>query len=116
MRLLSEALSACLDSHTSCRKGSEDGWLPSRLIEIEESNHVRVVSRGQVQPNVPNGIIEYFTLSHVWGSEPFLTLTTENIAHLAQGIQVSTLPKCFQDAIATTKSFGRKYLWIDSLW
>lgn len=61
---------------------------------------------------------QYFTPSHRWGlqtsSEPIkLTRTTEG--ELTRGLNVSKLPKTFQDAVDVTRRLGKAFLWIDSL-
>ncbi|KAH8809995.1 heterokaryon incompatibility protein-domain-containing protein [Hyaloscypha sp. PMI_1271] len=55
------------------------------------------------------------TLSHCWGSLQILTTKKDNLNAHKQGIDLTTLPKTFQDAIEVTRSIGIKYLWIDSL-
>lgn len=55
------------------------------------------------------------TLSHCWGTEDFLKLTTDNMATFQDAIPVHELRQVFQDAINVTRSMGQTYLWIDSL-
>ena len=55
------------------------------------------------------------TLSHTWGTAEFIKLTKSTSQSLQYGFQSTDLPKTFRDAIAITKKFGVKYLWIDSL-
>ncbi|RYP56080.1 hypothetical protein DL771_012143 [Monosporascus sp. 5C6A] len=59
----------------------------------------------------------YFTLSYVWGKEPFLKLTRENYSLLTmnEGLANGNLPQTFVDAIHITRLFGERYLWIDAL-
>ena len=60
--------------------------------------------------------LRYMTLSHCWGSQPFLKLTQSNIGQLKESISISELPKTFQDAVIVTAIwFQCDYLWIDSL-
>jgi hypothetical protein len=62
---------------------------------------------------------QYACLSYVWGSTPFLTLTTENEAQLrTPGILVSstiTLPKTIKDAIELVRHSSVRFVWIDAL-
>jgi hypothetical protein len=58
------------------------------------------------------------TLSRCWGTSSNVqrTITTsENLEARMAGIDVSTLPKTFQDAVKITRDLGLRYLWIDSL-
>lgn len=61
---------------------------------------------------------DYIVLSHRWGNVgnmPFLSTFHKNIQEFEQGIEVSELPRTFQDAIIVTRELGISYLWIDSL-
>ncbi|KAH6869670.1 heterokaryon incompatibility protein-domain-containing protein [Thelonectria olida] len=115
LRFLANALSLCLQSHTACRQENLDRWIPSRLIEIRELENVRLVARDELRTMNPDKQVDYFTLSHVWGLEQFLTLTTHNLPTLVKGIQLSMLPVGFQHAVELARQLGGQYLWIDSL-
>jgi len=94
-------------------------WIPSRLIDIHQlktSGKVRLVFRGEVELSQPDRQPRYITLSHVWGSHKFLTLTASNMQELRSGFPVSRLSKSFQEAIGVTEKIGLRYIWIDSLW
>jgi heterokaryon incompatibility protein (HET) len=58
----------------------------------------------------------YATLSHVWGGAKPLRLMKDNYEELERGIDMSSLPPLFRDAIDLTKMLGISYIWIDSLW
>lgn len=55
------------------------------------------------------------TLSHCWGAAQFKTLRRSNIEELRLGIQLTDLPRTFQDAVAVARWFKIRCLWIDSL-
>ncbi|KAM6513277.1 hypothetical protein FALCPG4_015720 [Fusarium falciforme] len=76
---------------------------------------MKLVEREALQERNQRSRVEYFTLSHVWGTDKFLTLTTENITRLKRQIEPTELPKCFQEAVITARRLGGRYLWIDSL-
>ncbi|KAK4500076.1 hypothetical protein PRZ48_008262 [Zasmidium cellare] len=57
----------------------------------------------------------YVTLSHSWGSEPFLTLQQDNIGEMMDGILTSRLSRTFQDSIKVARRMNIRYVWIDSL-
>lgn len=77
---------------------------------------MRLIERDELQERCQSRRVEYFTLSHVWGTEKFLTLTTQNMTLLKREIQLIELPKCFQEAVVAARRLGGQYLWIDSLW
>lgn len=54
-------------------------------------------------------------MSHCWGSNMPLLLSSKTITALQEEIPVSRLSKSFQDGIVTTRRLGVRYLWIDSL-
>ena len=58
---------------------------------------------------------QYTALSHCWGTLQLLTTTRATVEQRMRGIEWSSLPKTFQDAIHITHSLGIRYLWIDSL-
>jgi len=59
--------------------------------------------------------IRYMTLSHCWGSAEFIRLLMSNMEEFRRGRPISSLPQNFRDAIAVTRRFSIRYLWIDSL-
>ena len=77
---------------------------------------MRLVDRKSVRSEHDDSLVPYLTLSHVWGDERFVTLTRDNVEQMKSSLRVSTLPQCFQDAIAMTRRLNVRYLWIDSLW
>ncbi|KAH3906291.1 hypothetical protein HBH56_206310 [Parastagonospora nodorum] len=100
----------CLKEHLECRlHNSEINFFPTRVVEI-----TNLSARICLRECVPAGA-QFVALSHCWGKSRPLTLTKSNLAALAQGIAVASLPKTFQDAIDVTKKFGHRYIWIDSL-
>jgi hypothetical protein len=54
----------------------------------------------------------YMTLSHCWGPEKLLS---DNYNAFLKVIELSDLPKTFQDAIEVTRGPDVRYLRIDSL-
>jgi hypothetical protein len=57
----------------------------------------------------------YATLSHCWGKIQIEQLRTDNLDHMCNKIDLSILPKSFQDAIYITRRLGVRFLWIDLL-
>jgi hypothetical protein len=98
-----------------CREDAQADWVPTRLLEASDAGLVRVVMGKHVAKNSPD-TFQYFTLSHVWGSEKPLTLNQATESQLRQGMPLQTLPACFRDALNIALNLGCKYLWVDSLW
>ncbi|CAN9305232.1 unnamed protein product [Alternaria alternata] len=57
----------------------------------------------------------YVTLSHCWGKSQFIQLNKNTSASLRSGVSIEVMPKTFREAILTTKRFGTRYIWIDSM-
>ncbi|KAH7401041.1 heterokaryon incompatibility protein-domain-containing protein, partial [Phaeosphaeria sp. MPI-PUGE-AT-0046c] len=101
----------CQKKHNICRLSVPvSGYTPTRLIELIDCDNVSIQLRERLEC-----IERYVALSHCWGSSQPLTLTRATATELFQGITLDRLPKTFQDAIAVTRRFGLRYLWIDSL-
>ncbi|KAE8452608.1 hypothetical protein EG329_013867 [Mollisiaceae sp. DMI_Dod_QoI] len=107
-------LSDCAQSHEECRGvGNKPRRLPTRLIDVGilKDDTVKLCDTKLLPLDTL-----YLTLSHCWGTEKFLTLTTENITSFKEkGFRISHLPKTFQDAVYITQSLPVRYIWIDSL-
>ncbi len=107
-------LDGCNATHAACKATPFSQQVyPKRLLDIglsPDGVSCRLRTTDTKDPREP-----YCTLSHCWGQEYFLHLTSRNLAELTQAITVSSLSKTFQDAISVTKSLGIRYLWIDAL-
>jgi hypothetical protein len=88
----------------------KDRQLPSRLLKIEQGEnlndlHVKLCDSAHFHPEV-----QYATLSHAWGRDLHLKLTSKNMEKLQQGIPISKLPRTFADAAELTNSLSLRYL------
>lgn len=102
----------CEQNHQDCKSDHKDrDKLPTRLICINEEVPRLVLTAGWEEKDCPR----YSTLSHCWGSEPFLQLTEQNFDTFMERIPFSQLPQTFKDAIQITRELDISYLWIDSL-
>lgn len=101
-------LTACSQTHDECNKDIH-GALPTRLISIVGDEVKLVLTEGWKSP------ARFSTLSHRWGSDAFLKLTTENYHSFLTKIPIEALPQTFKDAVEITRGLGLDYLWIDSL-
>jgi hypothetical protein len=59
--------------------------------------------------------VQYCSLSHCWGKQPFLNLTRNNYPSFLEEIDISSVPRTFQDAFVATNKLGFHFIWIDSL-
>ena len=92
--------------------------LPTRVIDVGEggaySDFVHLYCSNKDEAG------SYVALSHCWGKfteeqrEGFCTFR-RNFNDRVRGIETSTLPKSFCDAIRVTRELGQRYIWIDSL-
>lgn len=117
-------LKTCLDSesHDRCRLNlsstkqihPEDAPLPTRCIDVLGDKIVLVTFPEDVRERG-----SYITLSHRWMDETKKSQTMpENYESRSDpecGIEISTLPTVFQDAIEVARKLGIRYVWIDSL-
>src|SRR6266496_538388 len=89
---------------------------PTRLLDISSmSEHTLLVNTGSCSIHAKSRIPQYATLSYCWGGEHSSITTTSNLAERQRRIEVSSLPKTFQDAIYVARSLRIPYLWIDAL-
>jgi hypothetical protein len=94
-------LAHCVSNHPRCRSKKDLSWSPTRLIEIEQTPtgpKLRLMTSRSEEP--------YTALSHCWGVAPAFKLLSENLEEMKSGIDISRLPKTFQDAISITSWFN----------
>ncbi len=116
VKLAASWLNECLTEHTAC--GAMPGVphnIPSRLIRLDYS-----MISGTFIPrfrlcNSFGTNVRYLALSHCWGTERPICLTSANMESFYQNISFSELPASFQQAMCLTVDLSYEYLWIDSL-
>lgn len=101
-------LARCSGSHERC-SGKRQYRPPSRLISIGHDVVKLVVTASLPAPP------RYATLTYCWGSEPFTTLTRDNLDLFLDHIPVNELPQTLIDAIEASRRLGIDYIWIDAL-
>lgn len=86
--------------------------MPTRVLDVgnEKCSTVQLV---ETRPQAING--SYLTLSHCWGQNEVIKLTTATVDNMHVGISISELPALYQDAITVCRRLEIRYLWIDSL-
>lgn len=113
-QLAHQWITQCLTGHTKCNEGIEKGWLPTRLLDIRlrdgSDSSIYLVETTDLAQKP-----QYITLSHCWGRNPVLSLSTESIAYFKNGCTVGNLPRTYQHTVEVARYFGIEYLWIDSL-
>ncbi|KAJ4983002.1 heterokaryon incompatibility protein [Stagonosporopsis vannaccii] len=105
---ISQWLELCELSH-ACIQTSVTALLPTRVLEVQTSNKVRLhlSAANQREP--------YICLSHCWGGVVPLQLTSATLQTFQDTIQWHDLPLTFRHAIAIAEKLDIRYLWIDSL-
>jgi len=118
LKWVEECLADCRASHASCN-ASADPLLPTRVLDVGLG---LVAGDATGRPTVR--LVEstgrrgrYACLSHCWGSpaSDVIRTTKATLERRRTGIDVSDLPKTFQDAIRLAYRLRIPYLWIDSL-
>ncbi|OAL44083.1 HET-domain-containing protein [Pyrenochaeta sp. DS3sAY3a] len=108
LEIAKEWVESCAHNHEDCNVTVNE-TLPTRLISVAGPTPHLVLTEGwESKP-------QFCTLSHCWGTEPFLKLTVDNYESFLSRIPTGELPKTFQDAIHISRKLGVDYLWIDSL-
>ncbi|KAK0615367.1 heterokaryon incompatibility protein-domain-containing protein [Bombardia bombarda] len=115
MGMIKRCFAACRKHHPGCVDILNHAKRPTRLIDVIDMKLVATVT-------LPDAVLtgfEYFALSYVWGTDPVPMLKTSSVlffeAIRALEHASITLPKTIVDAINVTRSFGVRYLWVDSL-
>ncbi|KAI4191120.1 MAG: hypothetical protein L6R41_000341 [Letrouitia leprolyta] len=114
---ITDWMSQCITSHEKCLEvqtvAATRDVLPKRLFDIStaaRSGRLRLVSTAALAQHTL-----YVTLSHCWGGKCGTVLSMDNMRDFEEGVEVSMLPKTFQDAIMVTTKLSVQYLWIDAL-
>jgi len=109
-----EWLYDCIANHKPCHQQITEGWVPTRLLDLGASPEFD----GSVRLHLTasnDAPVRYATLSHRWGDAHPTRLLRSNLESFARGVSLSLLPKTFREAIYVARSFGLRYIWIDSL-
>ena len=108
LNVASEWMVRCVQGHEQCVSNQLPKQYPTRLLDIQEEDLVRLVEpahRGLEGP--------YATLSHSWGRERFKVLTSQTMSDFRSGIKLQDIPATFRDAIHVARRLKIPYLWID---
>ncbi|KAK0609441.1 heterokaryon incompatibility protein-domain-containing protein [Immersiella caudata] len=111
MNLARGWLDQCSTRHASCRR-RDPNFVPTRLLDVSGST-IRLTL---TNPSDPIRYTNYCCLSHCWGGVTDIPLLkTDTLTSFLSKIDITTLPRTFQDAILITRQLHIQYLWIDSL-
>jgi Heterokaryon incompatibility protein (HET) len=101
----------CLENHAKCDGNRDVTWIPPRLLDLRR-RHVRL----KCFPEGARSQEHYAALSYCWGSNPsILTLTTDKLNELQEGITTSDFPLVIRQAVEACRMLTINYLWVDSL-
>ncbi|KAF2972771.1 hypothetical protein GQX73_g779 [Xylaria multiplex] len=92
-------------------------FLPPRLIRVTHDGKVLRATLQETKEFTNPSEVRYITVSHRWGVERFLTLTSENYASFKVAIPLydSQFSKKFVVIFQIVVNLGYHYVWIDSL-
>tara|TARA_R110002003_G_scaffold1720_1_gene23471 strand:+ start:715 stop:1557 length:843 start_codon:yes stop_codon:yes gene_type:complete len=82
--------------------------MPTRLLDIRDSQRLRLKEMDG-EPAL------YAALSHCWGDNVIIMMTTADYLSRKEHISWADLPQTFKDAIDFSQKLDLKYIWIDSL-
>ncbi|KAH7125036.1 heterokaryon incompatibility protein [Dactylonectria estremocensis] len=102
---------AACDKHDRC--APQDRTMPTLVVDVGDEKSGNSVKLTETTVDDQE---RYIALSYCWGvGTKQYTTTPATVVERKQGIDVSALPKTFQDAIALSRQLGVRYIWIDSL-
>jgi hypothetical protein len=111
MNLARGWLDQCSTRHGSCGR-RDPNFVPTRLLDVGGP----AICLTLTNPSDRSQFIKYCCLSHCWGGVTDIPLLkTDTLNSFLSGIDITTLPRTFQDAILITRQLHIRYLWIDSL-
>jgi serine/threonine protein kinase len=87
----------------------DSSQLPTRVINVGDKDADPYLQETEGQYG------HYVALSYCWGGKGRLTTTSESIEDRKRRISFSTLPATFREAIYICRTYGVRFLWIDSL-
>ena len=116
IRQIQSWINTCTNNHEMCKLYRDKiPWRPTRLLDVHADpiTYIQLITSKEAVFEKDEG---YLTLSHCWGAkgQP-ITLLASNLEALKQGVELSALPKTFQNAVYVTRGLRYRYLWIDSL-
>ena len=117
LELIASWVARCSTHQSVCNpQYSTDSFRPTRLLDLCSSDDMSTITLVESSELRSLGSrSRYLALSHCWGGNAPIVLTSNNICSSKSGINLSELPKTFQHAVALARFLHVRYLWIDSL-
>jgi hypothetical protein len=113
MNFVTDKLEDCRNNHVSCEppKRNLAAVYPARLLHVGTGpdSPVRLCDASSFHDK------EYVCLSHCWGDARLFMLNSETRSTLTEGLDLTMLPRTYQDAIYVTRRLRIEYMWIDSM-
>ncbi|KAI1739203.1 heterokaryon incompatibility protein-domain-containing protein [Xylaria scruposa] len=108
-------ISTCVRMHPECSAITAHSQPPARVLDIfgAGTSHAILTS---TDTDLGEKKLEYVALSYCWGGDqPVKLLHSNKIILEQEGVEITSLPKCLQDAVECTRALGYRYLWVDAL-
>ncbi|KAG8529061.1 uncharacterized protein KY384_005696 [Bacidia gigantensis] len=102
-------LKECSNHHIKCPR-QDVCLMPKRVLSIGSGDTDKI----RIHPS-PSQYGTYAALSHCWGQQQPLKVTTANFTQMRDNVPWESLNLVFQDAIRICRELGLQYIWIDSL-
>ena len=113
LQLIRDWCLSCRANHETCNRFvQQDGWCPTRLIDI--GNHDEEEWQLYIPPKSGCTRPVYITLSYRWGSDDAFKLTEEKLRSGFHG-RIEDLAQTFKDAVMVARLLSVRYLWVDRL-
>ncbi|CAH0000691.1 unnamed protein product [Clonostachys byssicola] len=103
-------INTCDDGHELCKNQYKaDRVQRLRLVDVNKMCIINVSSRDHYH--------QFATLSYVWGREPFLRLSRDNLKHLMTpgSLDKTPPPLTVRDALQICHGLQIQFIWVDSL-
>lgn len=117
LELIASWVARCSSGHSICTPQSSTGFFrPTRLLDTcssDDMSTITLVESSELRSLRSRS--RYLALSHCWGGNDPVVLTSINKDSFKSGIHLSELPKTFQHAVALARFVHVRYLRIDSL-
>uniref|UniRef100_A0A0B7JSB1 Heterokaryon incompatibility domain-containing protein n=1 Tax=Bionectria ochroleuca TaxID=29856 RepID=A0A0B7JSB1_BIOOC len=103
-------MNICDDGHELCKNQYKAARVPRlRLVDVNKMCIIDVSSRDHYP--------QFATLSYVWGREPFLRLSRDNLKHLMTpgSLDKTPPPLTIRDALQICHGLQLQFIWVDGL-
>lgn len=110
----------CAAKHVRCNVLElKSVFIPNRVLDVGPGDNLdRVLlidDTASLFRNLPRLTRRYVALSCCWGTSVPLKTTTASLARHREGIQISSMPQVFREAVFVVRKLRLRYLWIDAL-